>query len=117
MEIAHTIAEAFLAAKLGDEVEAVEAVAKSLPPAVQAAASLSAANVTKADGPADSAPAGVLATLRNATITRQRFGLDRRAESAPERRNVTLRPSGVQGPNPAWMLTSAPGYSAGVYQR
>jgi hypothetical protein len=123
MEIASTIAEAFLAARLGDESAAVDAVAKSLPSAFSAGIAANT-NVTKADGPAANATApaaaGPLAALRNITISRQRFGLNRSAEGVRQRRNVSVAaPSGfgMQRPSPSWMMTSAPGYSAGVYRR
>lgn len=131
LEIASTLAEAFLAAKFGDEVEAVAAVGTALPTAVRAGAFV---NVTAADGPAaDNTTAAAasnttslaaiaakpLAALRNITINRQRMGLDRRVESAPERRNVSLPVMSVGSapPNPSWMMTSAPGDNADVYQR
>jgi hypothetical protein len=126
MEIASTIAEALLAARLGDESAAVDAVAKSLPSAFSAGIAANT-NVTKADGPATDAAnatapaaAGPLAALRNITITRQRFGLNRSAEGVRQRRNVSVAASsgfGMQRPSPSWMMTSAPGYSAGVYRR
>jgi hypothetical protein len=118
MDIASTLTEALLAARYGVESTAVDAVVKTLPSAVQAGAT---APVTAADGPADNttAPAaGPLAALRNITITRQSFGLDRRPRAAAQRRNVSV-PTGVgmEPANPAWLMTNAPGYSAGVYQR
>lgn len=126
LEIASTLAEAFLAARMGEEVEAVDAVVKAVPAAMQA--TVRSANVTAADGPAPAAaPAagtGPLAALRNITISRQRLGLGGRqgaaaaAAAAPERRNVTVATGMATMPAPpSWMATSAPGYSAGVYQR
>lgn len=113
LEVASTLAEAFLAARLGEEAESVDAVAKAIPAAVQAGVGTkSAANLTAADGPTD-APAGAFAGLRNITITRQRLGL-------PERRNVSVLVAtglGDMPANPAWMNTNAPGYTAGVYKR
>lgn len=124
MDIASTLAEAFLAARLGSEVQAVDAVTQNLPRAMQAGVSGSVvANVTKADGPASGnstggGVSGLWASLRNITLVRQRIGLDRRPQSPPERRNVTLSPvAGSQPPNPSWMMTNAPDYSARVYQR
>lgn len=131
MEIASTLAEAFLAARLGNESAAVDAVAKSLPTALQAGLT-PPTNVTKADGPDAAAAnttdtlaavgAGPLAALRNITLLRQRIGLNRSALGRPQRSNVSVSvaPSsgfGMQRPSPSWMLTSAPGYSAGVYKR
>jgi hypothetical protein len=121
MDIVSTLTEALLAARYGAESGAVDAVVKTLPSAVLAGATVP---VKSADGPADNttAPAaGSLAALRNITVTIQRLGLDRRPQAAPERRNVSVPavPTGVgmEPANPAWMMTNAPGYSAGVYQR
>lgn len=126
LEIASTLTEAFLAARMGEEVEAVDAVVKAVPAAMQA--TVSRTNVTAADGPDATAAApqaadtGPLAALRNITISRQRLGLlggrPAAAAAAPERRNVTVVTSMATMPAPpSWMATSAPGYSAGVYQR
>jgi hypothetical protein len=69
------------------------------------------ANVTGADGPED-ADASAVGAVRNITITRQRRSAGR------DSRNVSVPTgAGMMTSNPSWMLTSAPGYTAGVYKR
>lgn len=110
LEIATTLTEAFLAARLGGEAVAVDAITKHMPSALRAAMA-TATNVTAADGPED-AEDNAVGALRNITITRQRRGGGR------ESRNVSVPTgAGMMPANPSWMLTSAPGYTAGVYKR
>jgi hypothetical protein len=110
LEIATTLTEAFLAARLGGEAVAVDAIANQVPSALRAGMTASA-NVTGANGPED-ADASAVGAMRNITITRQRRGAGR------ESRNVSVPTgAGMMPANPSWMLTSAPGYTAGVYKR
>jgi hypothetical protein len=110
LEIATTLTEAFLAARLGGEAAAVDAVASQVPSALRAGMTASA-NVTGADGPED-ADASAVGAFRNITITRQRGGAGRDSRNMSVPTNTGMMPT-----NPAWMLTSAPGYTAGVYKR